>query len=102
MREMTVRLDVAANDFLQVHKLEEIDGKLAASEKAHSQADRDTRAFLEAELEKQKLYVDHGVEGVRTMQEAEGEKGRGRVAELAETLNQLESNLAEVRCSETC
>ena len=32
------------------------------------QADRDTRAFVEAELEKQKVYVEHGVEGVRKMQ----------------------------------
>ena len=29
-------------------------------------------------------------------QEAEGEQGRGRISELAETLNQMEANIAEV------
>jgi len=85
MREMTV------------HKLEEIDSKLVAAEKSRVQADRDTRTFVEAELEKQKVYVEHGVEGVRKMQEAEGEQGRGRISELAETLNQMEANIAEVK-----
>ena len=30
-------------------------------------------------------------------QEAEGEQGRGRISELAETLNQMEANIAEVK-----
>jgi hypothetical protein len=61
------------------------------------QEERDTKAFLAAEMEKQKVYVDHGVDSVRTMQEAAGEQGRGRVAELSEAVNSIEANIAEVR-----
>ena len=37
----------------------------------------------------------NGVNNIK-WQEAEGEQGRGRISELAETLNQMEANIAEV------
>ena len=52
---------------------------------------------MESEIEKQRLYVDHGVDSVRKLQESESEKMRQRIAELAENLNQIESNMAEIK-----
>ena len=43
------------------------------------------------------MYVDHGVDSVRKMQESESEKMRGRIAELSDNLNQIESGIAEVK-----
>ena len=76
------------------------------------QADRDSKAFVEAEIEKQKVYVDHGVDSIRKMQvglpslvqnqtltlmqETDGEGMRSRVAELSDSLNGIEANIAEV------
>ena len=52
---------------------------------------------MESEVEKQKVYVDHGVDSVRKMQESESEKMRQRLAELSDNLNQIESGIAEVK-----
>ena len=43
------------------------------------------------------MYVDHGVDSVRKMQESESEKMRQRLAELSDNLNQIESGIAEVK-----
>ena len=59
--------------------------------------ERDIRTFVEAEIEKQQLYVDHGVDSVRKMQESESEKMRGRISELSDNLNQIEAGIAEVK-----
>ena len=52
---------------------------------------------MESEVEKQKVYVDHGVDSVRKLQESESEKMRQRLAELSDNLNQIESGIAEVK-----
>eukprot|EP00090_Calanus_glacialis_P000735 TRINITY_DN10508_c0_g1_i1.p1 TRINITY_DN10508_c0_g1~~TRINITY_DN10508_c0_g1_i1.p1 ORF type:complete len:731 (-),score=252.70 TRINITY_DN10508_c0_g1_i1:1342-3315(-) len=82
---------------MTLHKLDEMDKKLAEAEKSKSQGERDIRTFVESEVEKQKVYVDHGVDSVRKMQESESEKMRQRLAELSDNLNQIESGIAEVK-----
>ena len=52
---------------------------------------------MESEVEKQKVYVDLGVDSVRKLQESESEKMRQRLAELSDNLNQIESGIAEVK-----
>ena len=80
-----------------LHRLEEVNSKLVDSDKVKSQTERDLRTFVESELEKQKIYVDHGVDSVRKLQEIESEKIRGRIVEHAENFNQIESAIAEVK-----
>ena len=52
---------------------------------------------MESEIEKQQVYIDHGVDSVRKLQETESEKMRQRIAEVSENLNQIESGIAEVK-----
>ena len=63
---------------MTVVKLEEMEKKMTESEKNRVQSERDLKTYLTSEIEKQKLYVDGGVDSVRKLQEAESEKLRGR------------------------
>ena len=56
---------------------------------------------MESEIEKQQVYIDHGVDSVRKLQETESEKMRQRIAEVSENLNQIESGIAEVKSNIT-
>ena len=53
--------------------------------------------FLTAELDKQKLYIDSSMDSVRKLQEAEGEKLRLRMVEVNDSMNDIDSSIAEIK-----
>merc|ERR1719410_1408214 len=86
---------------MTVVKLDEMEKKMVESEKSRAQTDRDIKTFLTSELDKQKVYVDGGVDSVRKLGEAEGEKMRGRLAQFSEDLQNMDTVIAEMKSNMT-
>ena len=82
---------------MTVVKLDEMDKKLVAGDKARVQAEKDVKTLLTSELDKQKLYIDSSVDSVRKLGEAESEKGRGRLAQFSDDLQNIDSQIAEMK-----
>ena len=82
---------------MTVGKLEEMEKKLVESEKSRAQTEKDMKTFLTSELDKQKVYVDGGVDSVRKLGEAEGEKMRGRLAQFSDDLQNIDATIAEMK-----
>ena len=55
-----------------------------------------TVQFLTAELDKQKLYIDSSMDSVRKLQESESEKLRLRLVDVNDSMNEIDSSIAEV------
>ena len=103
---------------MTVHKMEEMEKKLNEADKNRGQTDRDIKTvgvepwelklinkshlqFLTAELDKQKLYIDSSMDSVRKMQESEGEKLRLRLVEVNDSMNEIDSSIAEIKSNIT-
>ena len=82
---------------MTVVKLDEMEKKLTESEKARVQGERDLKAHVTSELDKQKLYIDSGVDSIRKLQEAESEKMRGRLAQSSDDMQTIDSSIAEIK-----
>ena len=97
---------------MTVHKLEEMEKKLGDADKSRGQTDRDLKTvrkvrpclrfisifqFLTAELDKQKLYIDSSMDSVRKLQESESEKLRLRLVDVNDSMNEIDSSIAEVK-----
>merc|ERR1719384_1094746 len=82
---------------MTVHRLEEMEKKLGDADKSRGQTDRDIKTFLTAELDKQKLYIDSSMDSVRKLRESEGEKLRLRLVEVNDSMNEIDSSIAEIK-----
>ena len=52
---------------------------------------------MTAELDKQKLYIDSSMDSVRKLQESESEKLRLRLVDVNDSMNEIDSSIAEVK-----